>query len=320
MVRYLVCGTILFFLLSGCGDKKKPSLSGDEPVTAVDFVEGFEVIKPPFEVADTMLNRKEKDSLLISYKNFTHIIPDTVLTKLYGKNVKPRIYILKRVDQEKEEKYLFVKTMSGEKNAVLVLCFDKKNDFKASLPLLVKDANPATTQVSGLDRRFSFYRNTFLKRRDGTITEGKEVYVFSADAGKFILIMTEALDDRVKEIINPIDTLTVKNKFSTDYVRDKLNLVSIRDDKKPGRFNFFIHIDRNNGECTGELKGVAVLKTANTAEYRQPGVPCVLQFSFTASSVALKELEPCGSHRGVKCSFDGSFPKKKVVKKKVSKK
>jgi hypothetical protein len=320
MFRYLAYLVFLIFLFPGCGDKKKPSLSGDEPVTAGDFVESFEVIRPPFEVADTMLSRREKDSFLISYKNFTRIIPDTVITKLYGKNVKPRIYILKRVDQENDEKYLFVKTMTGEKNAVLVLCFDKKNNFKASLPLLVKDANPATSQISGLDKRFSVYRNTILKRRDGTLTEGKEVYVFSADAGNFILIMTEALDDRVKEIINPIDTLPVKNKFSADYVKDKMNIVSIRDDKKPGRFNFFIHIDRSNGECTGELKGVAALKSTNTAEYRQPGVPCVLQFSFTASSVTLKELEPCGSHRGVKCSFDGSFPKKKKVKKKVVKK
>jgi hypothetical protein len=52
-------------------------------------------------------------------------------------------------------------------------------------------------------------------------------------------------------VINPIDTLQKKNKFSADYVKDKMNIVSIRDDSKAGRINFFIHFDRNNGDCTG---------------------------------------------------------------------
>ena len=47
-----------------------------------------------------------------------------------------------------------------------------------------------------------------------------------------------------------------------------MNIVSIRDDSKAGRINFFIHFDRNNGECTGELKGDASFTSANTAVYQ----------------------------------------------------
>jgi hypothetical protein len=181
----------------------------------------------------------------------------------------------------------------------------------------VQDNDPATTQVSGLDRRLSFYRTISLKRRDGSAAEGKEVFIYNDEAGQFLLIMTDPLDDRVQEVINPIDTFARKNKFSADYIKDKMNLVSIRDDNKAGKINFYIHFDRNSGECTGELKGVANITSANTAVYQQQGDACSIQFNFSSSSVSLKENQECGAHRGVKCSFDGSYPRKKEAKQKT---
>jgi len=316
MVRYLSCLLAACLLLSNCGNKKKPSLSGTDEVDVSDFIESFELIKPPFEVADTSLNRKEKDSLLIGNKIFAQFVPDSVLVKIFGKNAKPKIYIGKRTEIEKET-YLFVKAITAEKKASLVLCFDNENKFRASLPLLVQDANSATSQLSGLDRRFSFYKTVLLKNPDDSIAEGKEVYIYNNEASQFLLIMTDPLDDRVQEVINPIGTLPKKNKFSGDYVKDKMNIVSIRDDSKSGKLNFFIHVDRNNGECTGELKGVAKFTSANTAVYSQRGDACSLQFNFSSSSITLKELEGCGAHRGVKCSLDGSFPRKREAKTKT---
>jgi len=317
MLRYLACLLVAFHLLTGCGNKKKPSLSGTEEVGISDFIESFELIKPPYEVIDSDLNKKEKDSLLIAPKIFAQFVPDSVLIKVFGKNAKPKIYMGKRVAIEKEI-YLFTKVIAADKKTLLVLCFDKENKFKAYLPLLVHDNDDATTQVSGLDRRLSFYKNISLKRPDGSNAEGKEVFIYNDEAGQFLLIMTDPLDDRIKEVINPIDTFARKNKFSADYIKDKMNLVSIRDDNKAGKINFFIHFDRNNGECTGELKGIANFTSANTAIYKQPGDACSLQFNFSSSSVSLKELEACGAHRGVKCSFDGNYPRKKESKKKTT--
>ena len=54
----------------------------------------------------------------------------------------------------------------------------------------------------------------------------------------FMLIMTDALDEKTVEVINPIDSFSRKNKFSADYQKDKLNFVSIRDSKKAGRLVF----------------------------------------------------------------------------------
>ncbi len=311
---------LLLVLVSSCTQKKKPSLSGDEPVDVQDFITSFELVKPTYEMADSLLNRKEKDSLLISYKIFTQFIPDTVLFKVFGKNAKPKLYILKRVEVEKQETYLFVKAILAEKKIIYILTFNDDNKFVGSMPLLKLDDNPATLQYCGIDRKYSIYINTTLKKPDGSVSEGKDVYVFNSDVKQFILILTDALDDRIKEVINPIDTLARKNKFSADYTRDKMNIVSVRDGIRPDKINFFIHFDRDKGECTGELKGVATFNSATSAIYRQGGDPCSLQLNFTASSVSINEIEACGSHRGVKCSFDGTYPRKKELKKKVIKK
>ena len=319
MGRYLIFFIVVCSIGYGCGNKKKPSLTGTDKVEVGDFIESFALTTQPYEVSDTSLNRKQNDSLLISNTIFGQFVPDSVLTILAGKNAKPKLYLGKRVKIETET-YLFPTVIAANKKAVIVLCFDKKNVFKAWLPLLVQDNDPATTQVSGLDRKLSFYRTVLLKKPDDVAAEGKEVFVYNDDAGQFLLIMTDPLGDRIEEIINPIDTLQKKNKFSADYIKDKMNIVSIRDHNEPGKLNFFVHFDRNNGECTGELRGVAGFTSANTAVYKQRGDGCSLQFSFSSSSVSLKEVEPCGAHRGVKCSFDGSFAKKKEAKPKPKKK
>jgi len=316
MTRYLACLLVAFYLLTGCGSKKKPSLSGTDEVAIGDFIESFELMEPPYEVKDSSLNKKEKDSLLIANKIFSQFVPDSVLIKVFGKNAKPKIYLGKRIN-ENEASYLFAKASTADKKALLVLCFDKKNQFKDFLPLLVQDANATTLQVSGINRKFEFYQSVLMKKPDASTAEGKDVYIYSSDAEHFLLIAKDALDDRIMEVINPIDTLQRKNRFSADYVKDKMNIVSIRDDSKTGKMNFFIHVDRNNGECTGELKGVASFTSANTAIYKQPGDACSLQFNFSSSSVSLKEVEACGAHRGVKCSFDGSYPRKKETKQKT---
>ena len=307
-------------LLAACKDRKKPSLSGDEPVTIQDFISAFDLVKPTYEIADSILLRKEPDSLLISYKIFTQFIPDSILSKVFGKNVKPKIFMLKRVAVEKAETYLFAKAVNAEKKLIYILCFDKENNFTGAMPLLKDDGKASTSQIAGIDRKYSIFRNTYQRMQDGSMREGREVYVYNADAKQFILIMTDALDDRVNEVINPIDTMSRKNKYSADYIKDKMNIISIRDADNTGKLNFFIHFDRTKGECTGELKGMVSFVKNNVAEYRQAGDICILQFTFTSSSVSIKELGPCGTHRGVKCSFDGNYPRKKEVKKKAVRK
>lgn len=300
----------------GC-KSKKPSLSGDEPVEVSDFIDFFPEKKLPYQLADTSLLHKEKDSLLISYKVFSQFVPDSVLGKLFGKNVKPKLYPLAK--SKGEETYLFAKAVVGDSRSVIVMGFDKKDKFIAAMPFLKTDQNPATQQVSNMDSRYSITKNVVRKNADGSTSEGKDVYVLNSGANSFSLIMTDALDDQPTELINPIDTLPRKQKFTADYGSGKLNLVSIRDGRKPDRLSFFIHFEKNNGECTGELKGEAIIKSPTTAIYQEGGDPCSLQFTFTSSAISVKEIDGCGARRGLRCSFDGTYARKKEIKPKAVK-
>ncbi|HLG40740.1 MAG TPA: hypothetical protein VI461_13770 [Chitinophagaceae bacterium] len=305
---------LLVALLTGCKDKKKPSLSGEDPVEISDFIDFFPEKKVPYQVGDTTLNKREKDSLLIGYKVFTQFVPDSFLQRVFGKGVKPKIYPMGRIKSPDDENYLFVKAISGDKKTVYVFVFDKKDQFMDGIQFLRLDQNLSTRQLGSIDRSYSINKLITRRNRDASVSEGKDVYGLNKESGKFMLIMTDPLDDKITEIINPIDTLSRKNKYAADYGTGKLNLVSIRDGRKSDRLSFFVHFEKNNGECTGELKGEAIIQSSNVAEYREGGDPCVLRFTFTSSSVNLKEVEGCGSRRGLRCSFDGAFARKKEPK------
>lgn len=293
------------FMLS-CSQKQKPSMSGDEVVKTDDFLDFFEPLKPPFQFSDSILQAKSNDSLLISYKVFTGIVPDSVLQSVFGKGVKPKIYPLGKVVVPKAETYIFLKAISAADKAFLVIVFDKKKQYMTALPAMKLDQNNNTTQALQVDRSIGITQSITRKNSNGTISEGKNVYILSESNKKFILAMTDALDEKPVELLNPIDTLPRKHKYSADYGTGKTNLVSIRDGRKNDRITFFIHFERDNGACIGELKGEALLKNGNTAEYKEGGDPCVLHFTFNTGSVLLKE-ESCGARRGLQCLFDGSY-------------
>lgn len=301
-------------LLMACSKKKKPSMSGEDKVEAKDFIDFFKPVKLPFQYADSMMSRKVKDSFLISYNVFTQFVPDSVLTKLYGKKTKPKIYALGRATVPGLENYLFVKTVTTDKKVLFILAFDNKEKYMAAIASLRPDQSKATFQSMTMDKKFGITKTVLRKNADGSMSEGKDVYALDRSVKNFILVMTDALEDKPAELINPIDTLPRKNKWSADYTNGKMNLVSIRDGRRAGRISFFIHFEKNNGSCTGELKGEATIRGSNTAQFKLDGDPCVLSFVFSSSSVRLKEDEGCGNHRGMQCLFDGSFAKKREAK------
>lgn len=317
LIPKIACCTLLLLLVACGGKKKKIVLSGEEPVAAADFVDFFPNFSLPVIYADSNLRKpiRENDSLRISLKVFTAVVPDSVLTKLYGKGAKPRIYALGKTMGPNQERYLLIKTISGEKKALVVLGFTKANEFAAWLPVLRPDQDASTSQSFTIDKRHTISKTVLRKNRDGSISEGKDVYAFNADSKLFYLVMTDALDDRPTELINPIDTLTRIQKWTADYTNGKMNLVSVRDGRRNTELRFFIHFE-HGADCHGELKGEADITGPNTAEYRQDGDPCKLKFIFNSSSVTLQEIEGCGSYRPLNCSFNGKFARKAQNKKK----
>ncbi|MCZ2459255.1 MAG: hypothetical protein LC128_06480 [Chitinophagales bacterium] len=308
---------VSIWLLAGCKQKKKPLLSGEEPVEVNDFIDFFPEKNLPYEFADSSLLQKSPDSLRISYKVFSEFVPDSVLNRIFGKGMKPKFYPMAKITVPKAETYLFVKALSGGKSTGLLAAFDKKKSFIALTTIMQPDQNFATQQTAGMDKKFSIFKTTRKKNSDGSVNEGKDVYILNSSAKDFMLILTNPLDAKPPVLINPIDTLPRKHKLSADYTAGKNDLVSIRDGSKPNRIMFFIHFEKNNGECTGELKGEAVLRSPAVADYHSNSNPCSLQLTFTPTTVSIKELQGCGSYRGVHCVFDGKYIRKKeTVKKK----
>ena len=299
--------SLLVLFLLACTSKKKPSLSGDDPVEVEDFIAFFPELKTPYQLEDTFLLRLDADSLRISKKVFTQFVPDSVQQRLLGKT-SPKYYPIGRLG--KNETYLLVKAVNGSQRSALLLAFDKKNQFLAAMDFLEPDKLSNTRQYSVINSKEEINLHVSRKNADGGFDEGREVYGLNSAAGDFILFLTDAIDKKPTELLNPIDTLSRKMKYTADYGSGKMNLFSFRDGRKADRLNFFIHFEKDNGECTGDLKGEAILKGPNKAEYREPGEPCALQFTFTSKAVIVKELEPCGSRRGLRCSFDGSYPRK----------
>ncbi|NOT52280.1 MAG: hypothetical protein HOP10_13495 [Chitinophagaceae bacterium] len=310
---------IVLALLASCGGKKKkPSMTGEEKVEISDFIDFFQPVRLPFYYADSMMNKKQKDTFLISYKIFTQFVPDSVLGKVYGKNTKISIHALGKFVVPKAETYLFVKTTTTDKKVIFILAFDRDQKYAATLPSLRPDQVRTTFQSVTMDKKLGITKMVQRKNANGTISEGKDVYVFDRNVNDFTLVMTDALEDKPMELINPIDTLPRKHKWSADYLNGKRNLVSVRDGRRNDRISFFIHFEKNNADCIGELKGEAKITSSNSAEFRVDGDPCVLTLIFSSSSVRLREEEGCGNHRGIQCLFDGSFSRKKETKPKKS--
>jgi len=177
-------------------------MSGEEPVQASDFIEFFRPVQLSYQLADSILPKKEKDSLLISYKIFTQFVPDSVLSKIYGKVTKLKIYALGRAVEPEAGTYLFVKTVTSDKKAVLILAFDKKHQFLAAMTALRLDASTATLQSVTMDRKYTITKTILRKNANGSMNEGKDVYVLNAAAKNFMLIMTDALEEKATELIN----------------------------------------------------------------------------------------------------------------------
>src|SRR5690349_20519382 len=135
MARFnrLLVFVFLVALLAAC-KSKKTSLSGEDQVDYGDFIGFFHSVKLPYQFADTSLMRRDDDSLLISYNVFSQFVPDSVLDRLFGEGVKPKIYPMAKV--VKDDTYLFAKAVTGNKRTAFVAAFNKKKDFVAAMPML----------------------------------------------------------------------------------------------------------------------------------------------------------------------------------------
>jgi hypothetical protein len=303
---------VLPVVLFSCKEKKVSLAVNDEKVNISDFLEYFQPMKLPYQVTDTILKRKEPETEIINGKLFARFVPDSILTRLFGKEQHPRLYAIGKISVPDAERYVFVKATAKERRALYILCFDKKDRFAAGRPILYWDNEPGVTSEASMDTRYTLTLLHQRKTADGQLVYHKDAYIFNGDAG-LMLILTESNEARARprSVYNPIDTLPRKHRYSGDYAQNKRNIVSIRDGKDPSRFLFFVHFEKDDGACKGELKGEARFVAPGVARYRAYSDPCAIEFTFIPEGVSLKEQGGCGVHRDIKCFFEGYFPKAK---------
>ncbi len=316
-----MCFLLIGFVFASCGNNN-PKQQNEKDETGLSyntFAARFKKAELTYELTDSGL-LKDEDTAALHNEVFASYIPDSVLVKALGKAGKTTFVPLVRAEGKGEETFFIVKALGNKRKAALIVTFKSDGTFGAAFPFLVPDNNPKTSQKSSLDKSLSITRAVSNKAEDGLTTEGKEVYAYNKTAKSFILVMTDLLDDSSVELINPIDTFSKIHAFAGDYGSDKKNIVSVRDGRNKNEINFYIYFEKDGGACSGELKGTAFFTTGSTAVYRQSGDACVLELQFSSSAVTLEEDEGCGLHRGLKCSFNGTYKKNKALKKETLKK
>ena len=146
---------LLVAVMESCKQKKKPSLSGDEPVEVNDFIDFFPGKALPFSFNDSLFARKENDSLLISQKVFSQFVPDSVLQSVFGKTAKVKIYPLGKETVSKGETYLLLKAVAPGRKAGFILAFDKKDKFLSAMPAYPSDLAKSLQRSTVIDRRYT---------------------------------------------------------------------------------------------------------------------------------------------------------------------
>ncbi|MFT4023218.1 MAG: hypothetical protein QM664_05470 [Flavihumibacter sp.] len=288
-------------------------MTDDSTVTVNEFIDFFPELTLPVQLVDSSLTRKPDDSLRIGNKIFSQFVPDSVTSLLAVKGARAQLFPIGKVTVAGGETYLFVRSFAGAKKAAAALVFDK-DSFVTSLPLLGLTAGLRANDLSSavMDNRYTLTSTRQQVAATGQVTYNKEVYVYNTE-GLFTLILKESnagSGGASAALLNPVDTLKASHKLAGDYLQDKKNLVSIRDGSKPGRLLFFIHFEKDGGNCKGELKGEMALTGAHSAKFTENNGTCAIEFSFSGNTVRLKEMEGCGSYRDIKCFFEGSYTKK----------
>lgn len=306
MIRYLlifsVCATVL-----ACSNPRRKDLSRDAVGSMEELIESFDVLTLPLAFPDTLLRKNDNDSLLMGKANFLLFFPDTALKRVFGKITGfPKLYALGRLPVKEEETYLFMKAVRGKKRALFVFVIDKNKKYTVSMHLLVDDEDPTTTMGCGIDRKFTFTLTKERKSGDELFYTNSSYYYTTA--GEFMLAAINTNEAPVNDKIdNPLDTLSRKMKWGGDYYWDRKNLVSVRDGRTEKERQVFILLNRNDGSCRGEIKGVAVKLKEQIFQLAPPGDPCSIELFFSGKSVQIKELTGCGNHRDMDCAFDGQF-------------
>ena len=312
-MRYL-SNLLILLAFIGCAETKT-DLSGNTPLKINDFNAAFKQIDLPIRINDTNLTNYT-DTSEIGRKALEQFLPDSVVNAIVPKNIKnASLFPIGKIEKETEY-YLLLNYKDAKNQTVSVITFSKKNVFLGFKVL---------TQFDITHKGSQFYGKTLLINKEPTflveenkldpelgLTNEKKGWAYT-EQGFRLIYMDANVKPEQKAILNPIDTLPTLNTFSGDYARDKKNFISLRDFGNANKYQFFLHFEKKDGTCVGELKGLLNFNK-NQATYTEKGDPCTIQFTITGNVIKIKEDGNCGNHRNMTCYFNDSYDKKRKPK------
>ncbi len=301
---------ILFVLLLILGCKpKKVDYSGETKIDEKEFLAVFKPLPLPYFLSDTNID-KHADTITIGIKAFKQFFSDSILYTISQNENQLKIHPVGSIIKP-NEKYLLFVIKHKQKKRLMVFAMNEKNKLVAGKELLSNSNSTNYHFTLHINKEPTFLISKEKIDKDNTLLFTREGWIYN-NVGIFMAVTkdsNEGLDKKI--VVNPIDTLAATYKFSGNYFKDKKNYLTVRDGKNTNHYVFFIHFEKNNGTCTGELKGELNLNTPKTGIFTQNGDPCIIDFNFTDKAVQLKEQGSCGNHRGIKCFFDDIYKKKK---------
>lgn len=315
-MRKILFFPLMLLLLVGC-KSSVPDYSGNEKISAADFLKAFHELKLPVTIADTALQHFA-DTFAISKTVFTQFIPDSVLVAV-SETLKGNIIIHPAgIIHRKEQDFLLATFSSNKKINLAVFALDDKHKFLTASSILNNTRNDKYNHTVTITEEPTFILKKEKFAGDNTSLYSRNGFAYNVTTNSFTQVLHDSNEDTAKnnEVINPIDTLPSTNKFSGDYIADKKNFISVRNGKNATSYMFFIHFEKTS-DCTGELKGTMTLTDEKNAVFTENGDPCVINFKFSNNSINIKEQGNCGNHRGITCPFNFTFKKKVQPKKKV---
>ena len=314
-MRYL-SNLLILLALIGCAETKT-DLSGNTPLKINDFNAAFKNIELPIRINDTNL-ASFTDTVEIGRKALEQFLPDSVVDVIAPKLLKKSsIFTVGKIEKETEY-YLLLNNKAARKQTVFVITFSKKNVFLDYQVLTQFDLSQKSSQLYGktllINKEPTFLIEENKLDPEKGISNEKKGWAYT-DQGFRLIYLDANIKPAQKAILNPIDTLPTLNTFSGDYARDKKNFISLRDFGNPNKYQFFLHFEKKEGDCVGELKGLLNF-IKNQATYSEKGDPCTIQFTITGNVIKIKEDGNCGNHRNMTCYFNDSYDKKRKPKSK----
>jgi hypothetical protein len=307
---------LLCCLILACADKK-PDLTGNTPLTINDFNKVFKAASLPVTISDSNINRFT-DTLIIGRKALAQFVPDSVVEDIIGiKDKKALLHPIIRIEKE-EEYYLLLNVSHPKKQEIAVVVFSKKNKFLDYKVITEFNEENHSSKMYGknlnINREPSFLVEENKLADDNSLTYEKKGWAYTDSSFRLIYFDSNKKPE-TKKILNPLDSMPMNYTFSGDYARDAKNFISIRDYSTTNKYQFFLHFEKKESSCVGELKGLLTF-TKNQATYSEKGDPCIIHFTIQGNVINIKEDGNCGNHRNMTCYFNDSYDKKRKPKKK----